>query len=269
MDLLRISIDSISSWETISLLLVAGFLVGLINTFAGSGTVITYYLFMALGLTVGEANGTNRMGVVAQTFSTSWIFFQKKILDVKTGLLLSVPTVIGTILGAEIAVRIPDKILEQIIGFFMILIIASVFFKPEKWLKGKSETSEKLKLPWFQFIIFFVIGLYGGFIHIGVGIFMLAALVLVSGYDLLHANALKVFIVFVYSPFALIIFMINGQVEYGMALISSVGNLFGGMLAARLSVQFGTNFLRWVLSAVLIFFTADLLGFFSFLRVNL
>ena len=34
------------------------------------------------------------------------------------------------------------------------------------------------------------------------------------GYDLVKANALKVFIVLLYSPFALIVFMLNDHVHY-------------------------------------------------------
>ena len=51
---------------------------------------------------------------------------------------------------------------------------------------------------------------------------------LLSGYDLVRANALKVFVVFLYSPFVLAVFMYNGQVEYAMGLEKPV--LFIDML---------------------------------------
>ncbi|MDA3891589.1 MAG: hypothetical protein PF517_07995 [Salinivirgaceae bacterium] len=37
------------SWFVVFVLIVASFFVGVINTLAGSGTVITYSLFMLLG----------------------------------------------------------------------------------------------------------------------------------------------------------------------------------------------------------------------------
>ena len=40
--------ENIYTWQVITILVLAGFFVGLINTIAGSGTVITYSLFMAM-----------------------------------------------------------------------------------------------------------------------------------------------------------------------------------------------------------------------------
>jgi len=57
----------IYSPEIITLLIFAGFLVGLINTIVGSGTVITYSLFMMLGFPINFANETIRLGVMMQT----------------------------------------------------------------------------------------------------------------------------------------------------------------------------------------------------------
>ena len=53
----------------IVLLILSGVVVGIINTLAGGGSVISMSLFMAMGLPVGVANGTNRIAVVMQNLS--------------------------------------------------------------------------------------------------------------------------------------------------------------------------------------------------------
>ncbi|MEA3445152.1 MAG: sulfite exporter TauE/SafE family protein [Bacteroidota bacterium] len=252
----------IFSWQGILLLIVAGFFVGIINTIAGSGTVITYSLFMLMGLPAGAANGTIRLGVIMQTLAASLNFKRKKILEIKNGLIIAVPTIAGTILGAFIAIQINEDIFEKIIGGVMIIMLALIFYKPERWIKGK-ESLRKNRKPYLQAIIFFAIGIYGGFIHIGVGIFLLAGLVLFAGYDLLKANALKVFIVFLYSPFALAVFILNDQVHYGMGLVSAIGNLAGGLVASGFAMEWGAKFIRWFLIIVIILFAAKLMGLFE------
>jgi uncharacterized membrane protein YfcA len=88
--------------------------------------------------------------------------------------------------------------------------------------------------------------------------------VISSGYDLIHANAIKNLIVLVYSPFALIVFMFSGQVNYRLGLILSVGNVMGAWLATRYAVKWGTNFVRWVLVVFIIITVFQLLGWVDF-----
>ena len=264
MDLEFIANIDIYSWQGIAILVVAGFLVGVINTIAGSGTAITYSLFMLMGLPAAAANGTIRLGVIMQTLAASINFKRKNALDVQKGIIIGIPTVVGTVVGALIAVRINEDLFEKIIGSVMVLMLIFIFYKPERWIEGKESLRTQRKPIW-QILIFFVIGIYGGFIHIGVGIFLLAGLVLFAGYDLVKANGLKVFIVFLYSPFALMVYVMNDQVHYALGLISAIGNLAGGILASRYAVDWGAKFIRWFLIIVIILFASKLFGLFDIL----
>lgn len=250
------------SWQLILILLAAGFLAGVINTFAGSGTVITYSLFMLLGLPARAANGTIRLGVIMQTLAASATFRKSGLLDLAKGLWLGVPTVMGTLAGALIAVDINENLFEKVIGLMMLLILVLMFLKPEQWIRGQAGKGKK-KPGVVQFLTFFIIGVYGGFIHIGVGIFLLAGLVLNAGYDVVRANALKVFIVFLYSPFALTVFILHGQVHYGLGLIAAVGNLAGGIAASRLAIRKGSAWIRWLVILIIFLFGTHLLGLWS------
>ncbi|MFP4023514.1 MAG: sulfite exporter TauE/SafE family protein [Thiohalospira sp.] len=261
---LTISIDifknaDIYSPGIIAFLIIAGFLVGVINTIAGSGTVITYSLFMMLGLPINYANGTIRLGVIMQTLVSTLNFKRHNMLDWKKGFKLALPVVIGSILGARIAVEINEAIFEKIMAVILLVMMFFIFYRPENWLKNQMHKIER-KPAYVQLLLFFVIGAYGGFIHIGVGIFLLSALVLNAGYDLVKANAIKVMTVFLYSPFALAVFIINGQIHYGMGLIAAIGNVFGGYVGSRMAISWGNNFVRWILIVVIVLFSVYLLN---------
>jgi uncharacterized protein len=252
------NIDIYSPWVIIALV-VAGFITGIINTIAGSGSIVNFSLFTFLGLPANVANGSMRLGVVMQTFASSLYFLKHKKLAVKTGLIMGVPIIIGTVLGAMLAAEINEKYFERIIIIVMILMLITLFWKPEKWISGHAEKAKE-KPTYFQLFIYFIIGIYGGFIHIGVGIFMLAAMVLISGYDLVIANGLKVFTVFLYTPFALLVFIYEGQIDYYFGLISALGNLAGGIVASHMAVHKGAGFIRWFLIVVVILFITHLLS---------
>lgn len=258
-------INDIDIWSPgiIALLIGSGFLIGVVNTVAGSGTAIGYAVFMALGLPPTWANGTVRIGVLPQTFAAGLNFYKHKLLNLKNAALIALPITLGSILGAEIAVNIDQEVFKKVIGIAMIFFLFFIFFKPEKWIKG-GQTNQNVKPKLWHYLLYFLIGTYGGFIHIGVGIFLLMALVTVSGYDLLHANSLKVFVVFIYTPFALAVFMINGEIFYAMGLISAIGNTLGGIFASKFAIKHGAKPLRWILMIVIIVFAGYLFGVHEF-----
>ncbi len=250
------------SWEIITILISIGFIVGFINTLAGSGSVLNLSLFDMLGLPISIANGTLRLGVIFQTLVASLNYRKHKVLDLKTAISISIPSVIGSICGAIISVKLEEDLLKTIIAVMLLILLIPLCIKPQKWLEGQ-EGLFKDKPSILQYVIFFIIGFYGGFIHIGVGIFLLSALVLVTGFDLVKANAIKVFIVLLYSPFALFIFMLSGNIDYKIGLISAIGNVTGGYFASKLSINIGSGFIRWFMIFIILLFSSKLLGFWE------
>ncbi len=247
------------TWITITVLIVSGVFVGFINTLAGGGTIISLSLFMMLGLPANIANGTNRVAVILQNLTSVSEFRRKKVLDFKKANKLAIPTMVGALLGAQIASDINEEVFRKAIGVVMIIMMYFIIAKPSQWLKGTENLVEK-PVSWLQVAIFFLIGVYGGFVQVGVGYFILAGVVLGAGYDLVKANAIKVWIVLLYTPLALIVFILNDQVRWDYGLIHAIGNIIGAFIASRFAISWGANFVRWVVIVVIIVFASDLLG---------
>lgn len=247
-------------WYIYPLIILAGALAGFINTLAGSGSLITLPLLMALGLPANVANGTNRIGVLFQNAVAVGSFKKQKILNFQTSLKLVVPSIVGSIIGALIAVDINEEVMTKTIGGLLLVMFFLVLFKPSRWLREKQDLAAAPY--WLQVIIFFLIGIYGGFIQAGVGFFLLAGLVLGAGYDLVRANAVKVLIVLAFTVFALAIFILNDQVNYIYGFILAAGNILGALIAARFAVKWGPKFVRYLLLIILIVASVKLLGVF-------
>jgi len=247
-------------------LIVAGVLVGFINTLAGGGSIISLSVLMVLGLPANIANGTNRIAIAVQTLTATGSFRQQKVLDTRKGLILGIPALLGSVVGALIAVDINENIFEKAIGVIMLVMLVFILYNPKKWLGGREELLTK-KTSITQVIIFFLIGVYGGFIHMGIGYFLLIALVFGIGYDLVKANAVKVFIVLIYTPVALAIFLIYGQVNWEYGLTLTVGNVVGALVASRMAVKKGVNFVRWVIVVVILLTSGHLFGLYNIKQV--
>jgi uncharacterized membrane protein YfcA len=251
------------------LILVAGFLAGIINTLSGAGSFITLPVLIALGLPATVANGTNRVGVLLQNIVAGYSFGRDKVLDGRGALLLSAPAVLGSLLGANIAVKLNEDLMQRSIGIVMVLMLAVILFQPRRWLEGRRQNLEGGS-NWVDTLLMFAVGMYGGFIQAGVGIFLLAALVLSVGYDLVRANAVKIIIVLAFTMSSLFVFANNAQVDWGAGFLLGAGNMLGAWVAARMAVRRGAAWIRWVVvvtvaaSALYLLGALDLLaGLFS------
>ncbi|MDP1623115.1 MAG: sulfite exporter TauE/SafE family protein [Bacteroidales bacterium] len=234
------------SLTEIIVLIVAGIFVGFINTLSGGGSIISLTLLLILGLPANIANGTNRISIFFQTFTSVGSFTRQKMFDNLRPVWLSVPATIGAVLGAYLAGDVNTRVIEIAMAASMVIMLFFLFYKPGQWMKEKPAMLSK-PLKWWQYVIFFMVGFYGGFIQVGVGYFLLMALVLGVGYDLVKANAVKNLIVFFYAIFALLVFMIDGTVDYMYGLILSGGSIIGALIASYLAVKKGSVFIRAII----------------------
>jgi len=157
-----------------------------------------------------------------------------------------------------------DSVPNKIFGGKYTNLFFIILLKPDKWVKGQAGLIEKKASP-FQYFVFFLIGLYGGFIQAGVGFFLLSGLVLSVGYDLLRANAMKLLIVLIYTPFALAVFIYNGQIDYILGLVLAGGNMLGAFIASKYASRIGNKVIRYILLIIIFLSALKLLNFYTYL----
>lgn len=243
-----------------TLVILVGIVSGFINTLAGSGSLLTLPLLIFLGLPANVANGTNRIGILLQSLVAVGGFKRGNVFEWSEGIWLAIPATIGSFMGAALAVNINAHLMNRIIGGLMVFMLLVLIFKPEKWVK-KNATNVKAKPSALQVLVFFGIGVYGGFIQAGVGFFLLAGLVLSAGLDLLKANAIKVLIVLFFTVAALGVFMYNNQVRYDIGLTLGIGSMIGAWIATRVAIKKGSEFIRWFVIVAVLAFSIKLLFF--------
>src|SRR5690606_24108535 len=140
----------------------------------------------------------------------------------------------------------------------MLVMLVVVLARPRRWLE--SHETRRETSAWVQAPLFFVIGAYGGFIQAGVGIFLLAGLVLGAGTTLVGGNAVKNLIVLIFTVAALAVFVVNDQVRWGLGLLLAAGSAVGAWAAARMAVARGAPFVRLVLIVILVLSAVAMLG---------
>ncbi len=236
--------EDLSLWTT-GLLLVGGFAAGFINTVAGGGSAITVPVLIELLGSATLANGTNRVAVLLQSLVGIGRFQKGEKVPWRRTLPLLPSAVIGGLVGSKIASELSPELMKKLFGVVIVLVAASVVFKPTAWSGG---SGGRLKEPWLS-IVFFSIGVYGGFVQAGVGFLLLAGLVVGLGMDLVSGNAAKLVVVVAFTAVALPVFMAAGQVRWAVGLVLAGGNMLGAYVAAHFAINKGAGWMRWALVA--------------------
>jgi len=231
---------------------------------AGNGSLISLPALIFVGLPPGVANATNRVSIVFQNLVGGTGFYRQGMLDTRGALRLSIPVGLGSVVGALLAVDVNDQVFQQVLAIAMIAMLVLMLIKPERWIAGKKGDLDS-RLTLGRFLIFFAIGIYGGFLQAGVGIFLLVALVLEVGYDVVRANAVKVVVTLASAVVSLAIFSANLKVNWTVGLVLACGSMIGAWLATRFASRRGAVWVRWFVILIVTLSAARLLGVFEWL----
>ena len=90
------------------------------------------------------------------------------------------------------------------------------------------------RLPVFVIIpLYLLLGFYGGFVQMGIGVFFLFVTVLGARYNIIDAGALRTVCIALYTPLAIGIFAWHGLIHWDLAIIMASAEWTGGFLGGR------------------------------------
>lgn len=248
-------------WSIYLLCMVAGALAGFINTLTGSGSLVTLAMLMAAGLPANFANATNRLGVLTQSTVAVLTFYNNGKLNYQSSVWFVSPSVLGAIIGTQLAVNVSEKVIDTAIGVIMVVMLLVILVKPERWLKAESETQKGNKI--LTTLVFFAVGFYAGFLQAGVGVLLHIAFVLGAKYSIKDSISLKTFLVFLFTIPSLFIFIWSGQVIWDLAILMSIGQSVGAWSAARFAMK-NTKASLWTYRLLVIVVIFSIIHIFFF-----
>jgi hypothetical protein len=219
-------------------LVLIGFVAGVINIMAGGGSLLTLPMLIFLGLPPAIANGTNRVAILIQNIFSISGFRSKGVNTFPYSVYFGLSAMVGAIIGAQIAIDIRGDLFNKILAVIMIFVVTYLVLNRKTRYEDLIERITGRHL-WISLILFFFIGIYGGFIQAGTGFLILLVLTGVNQFSLVKSNAIKVVVAFIYTISALSVFILNDQVNWKYGLVLSIGNALGGWFSSRWSVRKG------------------------------
>lgn len=250
------TLDSEVLW--LGALVPAGFVAGVVNVLAGGGSFLTIPLLMLTGVPIHVANGTNRVAVVLQAVVATRRYQKVGEFDGELYKRLIVPTLLGALVGAALATRIDPARLQRVFGVLFLAMALVLLSKGRLFRRARTATDQASSPGLFRRLpavarhgLFFVIGVYGGFLQAGVGLWILLSSTAVFGVDALRANTVKLPLVMTFTLPALLIFAWAGQVDWVRGLLLAVGTVGGTLVGVRLTLEGGARLILRAVTLVL------------------
>ena len=230
---------------------LASLLAGLVDAIVGGGGLI---LVPALFATFPMAApvtllGTNKSASVWGTAFSTLQYSRKVQMQWHALLPAAMAGAIGSLSGAWAVQLIDPSMFRKALPFVLLLLLGYTLAKKELGRHHAPRFDGRLA-AWAAAGIGLVMGFYDGFFGPGAGSFLVFAFVRIMGYDFLNASASAKLVNTATNFSALVLFAIQGQVWWHLALAMALANMLGSLIGTRLALKHGAGFVRIVFIGV-------------------
>jgi len=223
------------------------FLAGFVDAVAGGGGLISLPAYLAAGLPIPVAYGTNKFAAASGAAVSTARYLRSGKIHLKSALVSAAGALLGSYFGAKLVLFLSEQILRWCL---LVLLPAAALFLLFNRGFGNTPRKEAPREKTFlllSFIIGLVIGAYDGFFGPGTGTFLALAFTGLLGFDLLTATGNAKLVNLSSNAAALAAFLFSGNVVFSLALPAALFTILGSFLGARLAVAKGAAFIRPVL----------------------
>lgn len=244
------------------LIFLAAVTAGFINAMAGGGTLVSFPVLLALGVSPVVANVTNTVALVPGTIGGMWA--QRSAFRSQYNRLMKLlpVAVIGGVAGGLLILNTSEDAFRSLIPWLILmatLLLASQV-QVKNWVTRRiGHVHTEHHNPVFMMSAVFIAAVYGGYFGAGLGVILMAILGLVTDESMTRLNFLKQALGFAINLAAAIYFAFSGKVDWGIAAIMIFGSLMGGWIGGKLANRIKPGILRWIvvtagLIAAVVFF---------------
>jgi uncharacterized membrane protein YfcA len=228
---------------TIILLCIAGFAAAFVDSIAGGGGLISLPAFMAAGIPMHFALGTNKFSATAAACTSSIKYARSGKVNFKFLRYLLPFTFIGAALGVKAALMLDSKYLRPLV---LVLVLAVGIYSLFSKTIGQEDKFKELtkKNIFLGIILAFVIGFYDGFFGPGTGTFLIFGLISIFGFNFINAGGNARVMNFVSNLTALVLFALQGKIDYLYGIPVAIAMIFGARLGTIFALKKGSKFIK-------------------------
>lgn len=217
----------------ILLVTATGFAAGIINAAAGSGSLVTYPVLLAIGIPPVTASITNTVGLVPGSLAAAWNDRRILLRERRMCLRIAPVAALGAVIGAGLLKFLPPSIFQSVVP--VLVFSAAVLIGLQPLIAKRLGLGAKKDTSWVALsLLVFGSSIYGGYFSAAQGIILLAVLGFFVASDLITQNALKNLLQAVVNVVAAVFFVVSTEVNWSAVICLAVGSVLGAPAGIRL-----------------------------------
>lgn len=260
----------------LALVLGAGVVAGGINTVVGSGSLVTFPLLVALGLSPVAANISSKLGILPGGVSGTW-GYRRELRDLRHlfGPLLATSAV-GGLAGALLLLVLPSETFDAVVPVLIALAGVLVVAQPaiKRWVARRAQRTaaageqppafpEATATPGATDVApvalslgllagVAAVGVYSGYFGAAQGVMYMAVLGVATHASMQQQNALKNLTALASNGMSALVFVVVARehVDWLVVALLAGGSLVGGLLGARVARSLSPAVLRGIVALI-------------------
>ncbi|MGH4138210.1 TSUP family transporter [Clostridium sp.] len=224
-------------------LCIAGFVAAFVDSIAGGGGLISVPAYMLAGLPAHMVLGTNKFSSTAGSFTSSLGFIKSGKANFKLLKYLIPFTFIGAMLGVRAVLNIDQKFLNGLVLILIMFIGIYTLFSKSLGLEDKFQGLTKKNVIW-GIILALSLGFYDGFFGPGTGSFLVFGFISIFGFNFVSSSANARVLNFTSNITSLILFAINGKINYTIGLPVAICMILGAKLGTSVALKKGSKLIK-------------------------
>lgn len=211
---------------------------------------------MAIGVPVHLAIGTNKFAASAGCISSAYRYAKSGKINNDLLKKLVPFTIIGSVLGVRCVLSISEEILNVLVVVMILIVAIYTFISKNLGQEDNFEAVNKKNLR-LGMLMALIMGFYDGFWS-RYRNFLTFGFIKIYGYDFLHASANTKILNLTSNITSLLLFMINGQVDYKIAIVFALVMIMGAYVGAKVAIKKGSKMIKPIFLVMALFMVVKL-----------
>lgn len=228
-------------FETLLLLLAAGFVAGFMDAVAGGGGLVTVPILLLAGANPLTALATNKIQGLFGSATAALAYARGGHVNLRDQSGLALIAFGASIVGALLVSVLPTDWIRLILP--VLLIGIAVFFATKKGL-GDLDRARRISPALFAATMVPLCGAYDGLLGPGAGSFYMLAFVSLAGYGILKATAHTKLLNFASNAGALLAFAFVATPWWFTGIAMGLAQVAGAHAGARLAQKKGARLIK-------------------------
>jgi len=237
----------------------------------GGGVLMILFFTLAIKIPIHKAVALSLLAVIASSSMAGSVYVRDRMTNIRLAMVLETCTVTGAVLGAFLALSMPSRFVEIILGAVLLyagvvglrqvrsekivlredrLGIGGEYYDEAKKLTVRYSV-DRLRTGLFASLL---AGLVSGIVGIGGGIIKVPIMNFIMKVPIKASAATSNFMVGVTAAASAVVYFGEGIVDLQMAVPTVLGIMIGAFIGTRLLSQTRSPYLRILLELILLFF---------------